>query len=347
MTDRRDDLSGMRDMGDMRDTGDTGDATEGTPVTDPFEVAQIMRLDEALNRRDRGLPSDLDPREDPELTDLLATAAAVDHVYADAADSRSFHSFHNRSRAAILHALEAERPVPLRERVRVVVAAAAGLAALVIGVASLGGPALDGLRGGEADPGVVVAVPNLTHKSSEEQLDRLSAAVQGIRDSASEGRPLSSAQLREFTESATSLANVIESQPDTVTQEDAREYLQSAQAMLAALNGSTGPAPGAEDAAAAAAHAAEDGIVVATRLVGADEGALQGSDTPTPTPTPTDTATPTPSPTGTPTPTPSPTPTGTATGAPTETPTGAPTGTPTPTSTGTPGPGTPTAGAGE
>lgn len=305
---------------------------EGVSVTDPFEIAQIMRLDQALVLHARGMQSDLDPREDPELTDLLATAAAVDDVYAAATTTHSFQSFHNRSRAAILHALEAEQPVPFRERVRVVVAAAAGLAALVIGVASFGGPALDGLRGSGEEPGVMVAVPNLTHKSSEEQLDRLSAAVQGIRESASDGRPLSSAQLREFTESATSLANVIESQPDTVTPEDAREYLQGAQAMLAALSESAGPAPGAEDAAAAAAHAAEDGIVVATRLVGGEDGTLQGSDTPTPTPSPTATPTSTPTPTATPTETPTGTPT------PTDTPTSSPTPTPTPIGSATPTP---------
>lgn len=324
--------------------GEMQDA-EGAPVTDPFEIAQIMRLDDALARRARGLQPDLDPREDPELADLVATALAVDGLYEAATDTHSFRSFQHRSRAAILHALEAEAPVPLRERVRVMVAAAAGFAAIAIGVVSFGGPALDSLTGGgDTDPGVVVAVPNLTHRSSEEQLDRLSAAVQGIRDSASNGQPLSSSQLREFTESAASFANAIESSPDTVTPEDAREYQQSAQAVLAALTGSAAAAPGAEDAAAAAAHAAEDGITVAARYLGDGEGEGEpaGTETPTPTetvtpePTVTPSATPTGTPTGTGTVTPSPTPTSSPTATPTGSVTPTPTGTPTGTATSTP-----------
>src|SRR5690606_24499777 len=107
---------------------------------DPTEVAAIRRLDEPLAALEHGHPLDLDPSEDPELFALLAAARAVDHSFEATTHTRAFHSFLGRSRNAILHTLEAERPVPFRERLRVVVAAAAGIAAVVISVATLGGP---------------------------------------------------------------------------------------------------------------------------------------------------------------------------------------------------------------
>ncbi len=329
----------MTDDAGRMHPGDT-DGAENATVTDPVEIAQIMRLDDALQRQASGLVPDLDPREDPELATLLATALAMDDTFAAAADTHSFHSFRHRSRAAILHALEAEQPVPLRERIRVVVAAAAGLAALVIGVASFGGPALDTIRGNEgSQPGVTVAVPNLTERSSQEQLSRLSAAVQGIRESANTGQPLTSATLREFTETAVSFANAIEREPNSVSPDAVLQYQQSAQEVQAAL-ASRQAEPGSEDAAAAAAHAAEDAMTVATRWLGGSvtDEPKAGDETPTATATATATATPTESPTATGTPTATPTvdpdetatpdaePTGTAT--PSTTPSTTPSATP-------------------
>ena len=316
---------------------------------DPVEVAEIMRLDAALAELDHGRLPDIDPTEDPELHSLVTAARMVDHSFEATTTTRAFNSFHHRSRSALLHTLEAERPIPFRERVRVFVAAAAGIAAVVISVATLGGPVLDGFRGDGSTngdgtaPGAQITVANLTHVQTQEQLDRLGLAVDGLRNRALSGQSLSSAQLHEFTENAARVADSIERQPDTVSPEAVRSYMERAQAAQDALN-SGQLEPGAEDAAVAAQRAAEDGLVVASRYLGGEGGAdgsplpgstaeatetaepTTGAATASTTPTPTSTAssataTPSASPTS---PTSSATPTGTATGTPTPTPSSTP-----------------------
>lgn len=319
---------------------------------DPGEVAEIMRLHQALAELDRGRMPDLDPTEDPELFSLVSAASQVDASFEAVTTTRAFNSFHHRSRNAILHTLEAERPVPLRERIRVVVAAAAGIAAVAISVATLGGPVLDSLRDDDdGAPGAQVTVANLTHVQTQEQLDRLSAAVDGLRNRALSGQSLSSAQLHEFTENAARVADSIERQPDTVSPEAVRAYMERTQAAQEALTNGQ-PEPGAEDAVVAAQRAAEDGLVVASRYLGGEGGAdgdpLPGStaaatetpDTTEPTttaePTETGTDTPTSTPTDTATPAGSATPTQTSTATPTDTATGTAPGTATPRPSATP-----------
>lgn len=298
---------------------------------DPVEVAEIMRLDRALLDMDLGRESDLDPAEDPELVSLLRAARAVDRSFEATTETRAFNSFHHRSRNAILHTLEAERPVPLRERVRIVVAAAAGMAAVVLGVATLGGPAMDSLRGDGAEqaPGATVSVANLTHLQTQQQLERLSLAVEGLRTRALSGQSLSSAQLHEFTENAARVAHSIERQPDTVSPEAVRTYMERTQAAQEALSSSL-LEPGAEDAAVAAQRAAEDGLVVASRYLG---GSLQGGEGGPDGPLPGETETPDPTDTPEPSATPDATPSTTPTTTPTATPTGTPPATPTATTT--------------
>ncbi len=289
---------------------------------DPVEVTEIMRLDEALDAFDAGHDVEFDAMEDPELTALFATARSIDNAFGATTETRSFNSFHQRSRAALLHQLEAERPVPMRERVRVVVAAAAGLAAVALSITAFGAPALENLRDGSGS-GASVTVANLTPITTQEQLSRLGRAVDGIQSSALSGQSLSSTQLRNFTENAAQVANVIEREPDSVDADAVRAYIERTQAAREALSTSQAE-PGAEGAVAAAQRAAEDGIVVASRYLG--EGVTQGSDTPTPTSTATTTPTATPTATPTTTPeassTPTPTPTGTATPTPEATPDG-------------------------
>lgn len=298
---------------------------------DPVEVAEIMRLDAALAELDHGRLPDIDPTEDPELHSLVTAARMVDHSFEATTTTRAFNSFHHRSRSALLHTLEAERPIPFRERVRVFVAAAAGIAAVVLSVATLGGPVLDGFRGdpdgreGGTAPVAQITVANLTHVQTQEQLDRLGLAVDGLRNRALSGQSLSSAQLHEFTENAARVADSIERQPDTVSPDAVRSYMERAQAAQDALN-SGQLEPGAEDAAVAAQRAAEDGLVVASRYLGG-EGGADGS--PLPGSTATAEATETPEPTETPEATPTATPTSS------ETPSETPTSSATPTSTGT------------
>ena len=292
---------------------------------DPAEIAEIRRLDEALTALELGHEVDIDPNEDPELFAMIAAARAVDHSFEATTTTRAFHSFQGRSRNAILHTLEAERPIPFRERLRVVVAAAAGIAAVVISVATLGGPVLDALRdSGSTGPaeGASVTVANLTHVQTQQQLDRLGLAVEGLRS----GQTLSSAQLHAFTENAARVADSIEKQPDTVSPEAVRTYMERTQDAQEAL--STGQLePGAENAAVAAQRAAEDGLVVASRYLGG-EGGADGTPLPGSTATPEATSTATETPTATPT--------ATATETPSASPTATPTSTATPTASGTP-----------
>jgi len=265
-----------RDMGEPHEI-DLDAALER--ALDPAEIAEIRRLDEALAALELGEDLDLDPTEDPELIALITAARVVDHSFEATTTTRAFHSFQGRSRNAILHTLEAERPLPFRERVRVVVAAAAGIAAVMLSVATLGGPIMDSFQSDPAPQGgASVTVANLTHVQTQEQLDRLGLAVEGLRSRALSGQSLSSAQLHAFTENAARVADSIEKQPDTVSPEAVRAYMERAQAAQEALS-SGSLEPGAEDAAVAAQRAAEDGLVVASRYLGG-EGGADGSPLP-------------------------------------------------------------------
>lgn len=315
-------------MTDMRDYDDDmhldpagaegGVSPSDLAAADPTaaDLAEILRLDEALTRVERQRVSGLDRREDPELSSMVDAASAFRSTFEHATETQSFQSFHQRSRAAVLHALEAERPVPVRERVRVVVAAAAGLAAVFISVATLGGPLLDGDDG---RGGAQVSTTNLTSRSSEAQLQAVSESVRLIQDQAENGRTVSGSTLHAFTERVAAMADAIEREPQNVSPETVMAFAQQAEDVQDALS-SVKPEPGAEDAAVAAQRAAEDGQVVASRYLGG--GLIPGEVTPepeTPTPTAAPTETGTPDPTETPTATPSETPPASSTPAPTET----------------------------
>ena len=68
------------------------------------DSVQAMRLDESLDKLIIEGQSDIDSREDPELSELLAVGAMLRNTADDATSRSSFKSFHMRSRAAILHA---------------------------------------------------------------------------------------------------------------------------------------------------------------------------------------------------------------------------------------------------
>lgn len=316
-----------RRMADGTGGGPTGGDTSDVPfdAVTPIEFGEIVRLDHALARMERGETDGLDPRDDAELTALVHTSATLRRSFQESAETQSFQSFHHRSRAAILHTLEAEQPVPFRERLRVIVAAAAGLAAIAISVTAVGAPLLD--RG--ADEGAVVTLPNLTVRSSEDQLRAVSSSVQVIQSRAQGGGSVSTQMLHAFTENAARLADAIEREPETVSPDMVRAFAEQAEAVQSALD-TAEPEPGAEGAALAAQRAAEDGQVVATRYLGATE------PTATPTATPEATATATPEATVTATGTPTATPTASPTA--TETPAATPTPSVTPTASGTPEP---------
>jgi hypothetical protein len=68
------------------------------------ESIQAIRLDESLDKLIIEGQSDIDSREDPELSELLAVGAVLRSTADDVTSRSSFKSFHMRSRAAILHA---------------------------------------------------------------------------------------------------------------------------------------------------------------------------------------------------------------------------------------------------
>ncbi|PKN80571.1 MAG: hypothetical protein CVU47_08940, partial [Chloroflexi bacterium HGW-Chloroflexi-9] len=128
----------------------------------PADIAEVMRMDEALARLEAGGTLDLDRREDPALVALLDTAGGVRHALGDATETQAFHSFHQRSRAALLHQLEVDaRPetVIMWRRGRLLTGLGAAAASIALFGFTLGGGTLQI----DTDP----TTPNLTVARSE------------------------------------------------------------------------------------------------------------------------------------------------------------------------------------
>src|SRR5690606_36576772 len=70
---------------------------------------EVLRLAEALEAIEGGRRPDVDPREDPGLSSLLGTADALRVTLSESTERPAFASFHRRSRAAVLHAMEARQ----------------------------------------------------------------------------------------------------------------------------------------------------------------------------------------------------------------------------------------------
>ena len=68
------------------------------------EEIQASRLDDALDAVLSGNQTDFDSREDPELTELIEMGKLLHSSGEETTSRLSFHSFHMRSRSAILHA---------------------------------------------------------------------------------------------------------------------------------------------------------------------------------------------------------------------------------------------------
>jgi hypothetical protein len=317
----------------------------------PLDAFEVQRFADSLDHLDAGSQLDLDAREDPELAGLVQTAGLLRQHLADATESSSFESYHARSRAYILHTLEADHAAsePLEHRggapgdsgilrfeehrrfggfsrarwaLMSSVAAAAAVLGLVFFVsADQGGAPSDRSGAGVEAPALGA---NLT--SPEDELKRIQDAVNAIQDQTSRGEPADSALLRTVTESTARVAQVIETKPDTVTPQSVHTYLDTVTEARSALD-KAGTSTEDGPALVAAQATTQDGQVTASRfLLGA---AASATATPTASPTPTVTPTATPTPTETPTATP----TETATPDPTETPSPTPTAEPTETVT--------------
>lgn len=265
----------------------------------PADIAEVMRLDEALARLEAGETVDLDPREDPALVALLGTAAGVRDAFEDATETRAFRSFHHRSRAALLHALEhpEEEPAPAPvsivtwRRGRLFTGLAAAAASVAIAAFSFGPSLLS--TGNEAQP-------NLTAARSQAELFRLAQTLNDIQQRTRAGESVPAPLLHSVVENAATMATAIERDPTRFDRTAVAAFAQAAQASENVLSAVT-PADGAEGALTAAQRAARDGVVVATRFLDGSEAAA----TPTATAEPAATATPAPSAEVTPTATPS------------------------------------------
>ncbi len=276
------------------------DGIAGEHADDPVSLVDALRLADAITQAERDAAVDLDPREDPELAALLATATDLRATVARSTETRAFHSFHQRSRAAVLHALE---PAPRhqitirRSRAWFSLAGAAAAAAIAVGIIGL--PS----SGGGVDGGT-----NLTVRSTSDELNRLAEAVAAIEQQTQRGEPVAAPLLRDVAESTARMSNLIEQRPDVISRETVQAYEQAARSSAQVL-GTARADSGAEGALAAAQRAARDGTVVASAY-------LRGSETATLTATGTSTATPATSPSATPSATPA-KPAATPTGTPT------------------------------
>lgn len=284
----------------------------------PADIAEVMRMDEALARLEAGGTLDLDRREDPALVALLDTAGGVRHALGDTTETQAFHSFHQRSRAALLHQLEVDaRPetVIMWRRGRLLTGLGAAAASIALFGFTLGGGTLQI----DADP----TTPNLTVARSESELTRLSQTLNDIQQRTALGQAVPAPLLHSVVENAASLATAIETNPTRFERSDVVAFAQAVQASAAVLDAVT-PEDGAQGALTAAQRAARDGVVVASRFLDADPTATA---TPEATATPTATATPeatpaasaTPDASATPSSTPEPTATQAATSEPSST----------------------------
>lgn len=270
----------------------------------PADIAEVMRMDEALARLEAGGTLDLDRREDPALVALLDTAGGVRHALGDTTETQAFHSFHQRSRAALLHQLEVDaRPetVIMWRRGRLLTGLGAAAASIALFGFTLGGGTLS------IDPDLTPS--NLTAARSESELTRLSQTINDIQQRTALGQTVPAPLLHSVVENAASLATAIETNPTRFERSDVVAFAQAVQASAAVLDAVT-PEDGAQGALTAAQRAARDGVVVATRFLDADPTATA---TPEATETPAATATPTATATATPEATPSPTPDASAT----------------------------------
>lgn len=300
--------------------GEVTPLMSGMAEEQPEDAASLdyaLRLADALDRAEAGLAVDIDPTEDPALAGLIAVAHDMRGPIAQATDTQSFRSFHHRSRAAIIHALEQDRGpvvVPLRTRTsRIWFSLAGAAAAAAIGIIAIGGSG-DGSTPGGA---------NFTVASTSDELDRIAVALADIQQRSERGESVPAPLLRDVIEGSARMSNLIEQRPDVISRQAVTAYAQAVQNGAQVLDSATA-GPGAEGALAAAQRAAKDGAVVATRYL-----ATQPTATATPTETPTATPTATPTSTATATPSSTATATQTATGTPSVTPTSTPTAKPT------------------
>ena len=261
----------------MTDDG-TGGMT-GRFLPEDHDTMDAQRLAEVLERVESGRAPDLDPTDDPALSQLLITAMRIRSELGTIQDDHAFSSFRSRSRSAILHSLE--RPsnvVPFSRHSRILAPFAAAAAAAAIALTAFV-PSM--LSDRTSEP--AASATNFTPRTTIEELDRLAIAIADIQERAQSGQSVPAPLLRAVSEGTARVANLIEQSPERVSKETVTTYIQAAQnsqTVLDALSTQTVDQD-AHGALAVAQRATRDGVVVAARFLN-PTGTTPATNTATP-----------------------------------------------------------------
>jgi hypothetical protein len=290
------------------------------PAEFPFmgltdEEHEAIRLAEALEAIDEGRAPGIDPREDPQLHELLETATLLSELFASSVDQSSFASFRERSRAAVVHRSERHPAMPAggaveehpkvipfyRRLFPVLSPLAAAAAAAAVTFMALSGATTEAPAGPQtaahldtgdsarpllgldqtAVPGQPGETRNLTALTVEEQVRQLQEAVALIAASKERGEPITSDLLRQVAEGAGAVKQRLETNPAGISGRTVIEYAYAAANGKAILSDASS-APGAEGALEAARLTTESGMVTAARFLNDNPEHLPVAATPEP-----------------------------------------------------------------
>lgn len=205
------------------------------PDDETLDTVEVRRFAESLETLEAGRQLDIDPTEDPELSELVATSVSIADTFTAATETPRFESYRLRSRAAILHQLaattsSAPEPVSFWHRrwmsfaapVASAAAAAAITLAFVIATDSPAPPPeanadpqvesaapLDGLPSG--DPDLVAS------SSIVDRLESITIKLEELERRNNNGELVSADFLRALTEQhATVAADIADAEPGSL-----------------------------------------------------------------------------------------------------------------------------------
>lgn len=195
------------------------------------ETVEVRRFADSLAVLEAGERLDIDPSEDPELSQLVATSVAVAETFTAATETPRFESYRMRSRAAILgrlHPVQPVAPVHFWQRrwlnLFAPVASAAAAAALTLAfVIATDDPspvatttAVSNLPD-EAAASDVPADLQTISASLVERIEKIKAGLEELERRTNDGELVSADFLRALTEQhATVAADIARAEPGTL-----------------------------------------------------------------------------------------------------------------------------------
>lgn len=212
----------------MPDAGITGAGMSGA---DALETVEVRRFADSLAVLEAGERLDIDPSEDPELSELVATSVALADTFTAATETPRFESYRMRSRAAILGRLQPSKPaepVHFWQRrwlnIFAPVASAAAAAALTLAfVIATDDPSPVAPTTAVSDlptEGPVSDVPEdlqTISASLVERIEKIGAALQELERRTNDGELVSADFLRALTEQhATVAAEIARAEPGSL-----------------------------------------------------------------------------------------------------------------------------------